>query len=198
MTAAAAVSVTGRIAARLRSTQARSAMRAHARAKVASACRACGEATNAQRSTRRYCAAPCRQPRLSLRPKAGSSPPSSPSAAASESKWPRGIPAHPWRPSTAARWNRSHTPRRRRSSAATSGSARCRRGHAGLATGSRRPRASLLVSSASRLALRLKAATCAARTIGDRAICACARRVRPLGASARRVVLDLTRLQAGP
>jgi hypothetical protein len=61
MTAAAAVSVTGRIAARLRSTQARSAMRTHARTQVASACRACGEATNAQRSTRRYCAAPCRQ-----------------------------------------------------------------------------------------------------------------------------------------
>ena len=57
----AAVSVTGRTAARLRSTQARSAMRAHARAEVASACRACGEPTNAQRSTRRYCSGPCRQ-----------------------------------------------------------------------------------------------------------------------------------------
>ena len=61
MKAVAAVSVTGRIVARLRSTQARSVMRAHARAEVASTCRACGEPTNAQRSTRRYCAGACRQ-----------------------------------------------------------------------------------------------------------------------------------------
>jgi hypothetical protein len=59
--APAAVSVTTQAAARVRSTQARSAMRAHARTKVASACRACGEHVHAQKSTRRYCASPCRQ-----------------------------------------------------------------------------------------------------------------------------------------
>ena len=57
----AAVTVTAREAARRRSTQARSAMRAHARAEVASACRACGEHVHARRSTRRYCSSPCRQ-----------------------------------------------------------------------------------------------------------------------------------------
>jgi hypothetical protein len=36
-------------------------MRAHPRAEVASACRACEEATNARRSTRRYCSGACRQ-----------------------------------------------------------------------------------------------------------------------------------------
>jgi hypothetical protein len=35
-------------------------MRAHARAMVASACRACGEPQTAQRSTRRYCTSACR------------------------------------------------------------------------------------------------------------------------------------------
>ena len=57
----AAGSVTGREAARRRSTRARAAMRAHARTVVASACRACGEHVHAQRSTRRYCSSPCRQ-----------------------------------------------------------------------------------------------------------------------------------------
>jgi hypothetical protein len=36
-------------------------MRAHARAHVASTCRACGDRIEAQRSTRRYCAGACRQ-----------------------------------------------------------------------------------------------------------------------------------------
>ena len=36
-------------------------MRANARTKVASACRACGEQVEARRSTRRYCSSPCRQ-----------------------------------------------------------------------------------------------------------------------------------------
>ena len=58
---AAAVSVTGRTAARMRSTQARSTMRAHARIQVASACRACGEHVDARRSTRRFCSGACRQ-----------------------------------------------------------------------------------------------------------------------------------------
>jgi hypothetical protein len=58
---AATASVTRQNASRLRFSQARSAMRAHVRAKVASACRACGEPVNALRSTRRYCAATCRQ-----------------------------------------------------------------------------------------------------------------------------------------
>ena len=40
---AAAIIVTAQTTARLRSTQARAAMRAHARAEVASECRACGE-----------------------------------------------------------------------------------------------------------------------------------------------------------
>jgi hypothetical protein len=57
----ATASVTRQTASRLRFSQARSAMRAHARAKVASACRACGEPVNALRSTRRFCAAACRQ-----------------------------------------------------------------------------------------------------------------------------------------
>jgi hypothetical protein len=57
----AAVSVTPQTAARWRSTIARSAMRAHARTRVASACKACGEPTNAQKSTRRYCSSLCRQ-----------------------------------------------------------------------------------------------------------------------------------------
>ncbi len=57
----AAVTVTARTAARLRSTQARSAMRAHARAVVCHACQACGGSTNATRSTRRFCSSPCRQ-----------------------------------------------------------------------------------------------------------------------------------------
>jgi hypothetical protein len=58
----AAVSVTRQTASRLRSTQARSAMRAHARAEVASACRACGEPINARRTTRRFChGGACRQ-----------------------------------------------------------------------------------------------------------------------------------------
>ena len=61
MTVVAAVSVTGRIAARLRSTQARSTRRAYARAQVASACRVCGGQVDARRSTRRYCAGACRQ-----------------------------------------------------------------------------------------------------------------------------------------
>ena len=59
--ALAAVSVTGRETARRRSTQVRSAMRAHARTVVASACRACGDRIEAQRSTRRFCRAACRQ-----------------------------------------------------------------------------------------------------------------------------------------
>ena len=58
---AATVIVTGRTAARVRSTQARSAMRAHARTQVASACRACGEHVDARRTTRRFCSSPCRQ-----------------------------------------------------------------------------------------------------------------------------------------
>jgi hypothetical protein len=57
----ATVRVTGREAARRRFSEARSAMRTHARAEVASACRACGEPTNALRSTRRFCSSPCRQ-----------------------------------------------------------------------------------------------------------------------------------------
>jgi hypothetical protein len=57
----ATASVTPQIAARLRFAHARSAMRAHARAEVASACRACCAPTNAQRSTRRFCSNPCRQ-----------------------------------------------------------------------------------------------------------------------------------------
>jgi hypothetical protein len=61
VTTQAAVSVTGRTTARLRSTQARSAMRAHARTEVASACRACGEHVEARRSTRRFCSGACRQ-----------------------------------------------------------------------------------------------------------------------------------------
>jgi hypothetical protein len=62
MTMIAAVSVTRQTASRLRSTHARSAMRAHARAEVASACRACGEPINAHRTTRRFChGGACRQ-----------------------------------------------------------------------------------------------------------------------------------------
>jgi hypothetical protein len=61
MTAAAAVTVTRQTAARLRSTQARSAMRAHARTQVASLCRGCGGHVDARRSTRRFCSSPCRQ-----------------------------------------------------------------------------------------------------------------------------------------
>ena len=57
----AAVSVTGRMAARSRSTQARRAARAHARAEVAAACRVCGEHVDARRSTRRFCSGACRQ-----------------------------------------------------------------------------------------------------------------------------------------
>ena len=57
----AAGSVTPQTAARRRSTIARSAMRAHARTEVASACRACGEDVDARRSTRRFCSSPCRQ-----------------------------------------------------------------------------------------------------------------------------------------
>ena len=58
---AAATIVTPQTVARLRSTQARSAMRAHARTEVAAACRACANPTNALRSTRRFCSSPCRQ-----------------------------------------------------------------------------------------------------------------------------------------
>jgi hypothetical protein len=58
---AAAVSVSGRTAARLRSTQARSAMRARTRAEVASACHACGKSFDARRCTRRFCSSPCRR-----------------------------------------------------------------------------------------------------------------------------------------
>jgi hypothetical protein len=61
MNAAATISVTGRIAARLRFAQARSTARAHARTQVASACRACGEPVEARRLTRRYCDSACRQ-----------------------------------------------------------------------------------------------------------------------------------------
>ena len=61
MMGAAAVSVTGRTAARMRSTQARSIVRAHARAQVASACRACGELVDGRRLTRRFCSGACRQ-----------------------------------------------------------------------------------------------------------------------------------------
>jgi hypothetical protein len=57
----AAISVTGRTAARRRFTQARSAMRAHARAAVAAACRACSEPLNARRSSARFCSGACRQ-----------------------------------------------------------------------------------------------------------------------------------------
>jgi hypothetical protein len=57
----AAVSVTAQAVARRRSTQGRSAMRAHARAEAASACRACGDPVNARRSTRRFCSGACRQ-----------------------------------------------------------------------------------------------------------------------------------------
>ena len=57
----AAVSVTHRTAARLRSTQVRSAMRAYARTEVASACRACARHVDARRSTRRFCSNACRQ-----------------------------------------------------------------------------------------------------------------------------------------
>jgi hypothetical protein len=57
----ATVRVTGREAARARFAEARAAMRAHARAKVASACHACGERVHAQRSTRHYCSGACRQ-----------------------------------------------------------------------------------------------------------------------------------------
>ena len=56
----AAVSVSPQIAARLRSTQVRAAMRAHARTEVADRCRACGEPIEAQRSTRRFCSSACR------------------------------------------------------------------------------------------------------------------------------------------
>jgi hypothetical protein len=48
-------------ASRTRFAAARAAMRAHARTEVAAACRACGNPTNAQRSTRRFCSSPCRQ-----------------------------------------------------------------------------------------------------------------------------------------
>jgi hypothetical protein len=61
MTLIAAVTVTPQIAARMRSTLARSAVRAHARAEVASACRACGGHANPSRSTRRFCSGACRQ-----------------------------------------------------------------------------------------------------------------------------------------
>jgi hypothetical protein len=57
----ATASVTPQAASRRRFSQARSAVRAHTRAEVASACRACGEHVHAQRSTRRYCSSPCRQ-----------------------------------------------------------------------------------------------------------------------------------------
>ena len=57
----ATVVVTPQAASRRRFSQARSAMRAHARTEVASACRACGVEVEAQRSTRRYCSSPCRQ-----------------------------------------------------------------------------------------------------------------------------------------
>jgi hypothetical protein len=57
----AAVSVTAQAVVRRRSTQARSAMRAHARAETASACRACGDHVNARRSTRRFCSGAYRQ-----------------------------------------------------------------------------------------------------------------------------------------
>jgi len=53
--------VTGREAARRRFSHARSAMRAHARAEVASTCRACGDHVDARRSSRRFCGATCRQ-----------------------------------------------------------------------------------------------------------------------------------------
>jgi hypothetical protein len=49
------------IASRAAFSQARSAMRAHARVQVASACRACGEPLAARRLTRRYCSNGCRQ-----------------------------------------------------------------------------------------------------------------------------------------
>jgi hypothetical protein len=58
---AAKATVTPQTAARLRFAQARSAMRAYARTRVASACRACSEPINARRSTRRFCSSPCRQ-----------------------------------------------------------------------------------------------------------------------------------------
>jgi hypothetical protein len=61
MTPAAAVTVTRQTVSRLRSTLARSAARAHARAVVASASRACGAHVHARRSTRRFCSSPCRQ-----------------------------------------------------------------------------------------------------------------------------------------
>jgi hypothetical protein len=57
----AAVSVTAQAVARRRSTQARSAMRAHARTEVASKCRTCAAPIHPLRSTRRFCAAACRQ-----------------------------------------------------------------------------------------------------------------------------------------
>ena len=58
---AAAVSVTRQTASQLRSTQARSAMRAHARTQVASSCRSCSASLDARRTTRRFCSSPCRQ-----------------------------------------------------------------------------------------------------------------------------------------
>jgi hypothetical protein len=61
MSVLAAITVTPQTAARMRFTQARSAMRAHARTQVASACRACGERVEARRLTRRFCSNPCRQ-----------------------------------------------------------------------------------------------------------------------------------------
>lgn len=54
----AAGSVTGREAARRRSTHGNAS---HARAEVASTCRACGEPIVARRSTRRFCSGACRQ-----------------------------------------------------------------------------------------------------------------------------------------
>jgi hypothetical protein len=59
--AGATITVTPQIVSRLRFAQGRSAMRAHARGQVAGTCRACGEPVEARRSTRRYCAAACRQ-----------------------------------------------------------------------------------------------------------------------------------------
>jgi hypothetical protein len=49
------------LSSRKRFSLARSAMRAHARTEVASACRVCGEHVHARRSTRRYCSGACRQ-----------------------------------------------------------------------------------------------------------------------------------------
>ena len=122
---AAAIIVTAQTTARLRSTQARAAMRAHARAEVASECRACGEHVDARRSTRRFCSNPAVS--LPIAPAAGRCWPPSLTSGACATGRRRSSRGPRWRPSKAVPLNRSHTQRQRRSSSATNGSAPCRR-----------------------------------------------------------------------